>query len=315
MFWIALMGAGAALANPPEVAATTVETREGPRPGGVSVEWAWEWDKGGEDWGSGWNVEVRVDNSSNGVIEVDWDRSVFVDADGRSGGIVPGSTRRGDVGLELPPSVVPPGSWFQEAVIRRDDVSLDLVEALVFEAVDGAEVGATLAIEIGGTTAWISDRFRFEVDEELLNELRRAEQEAKQLAAEQAAAARAEQEAARAAREEQLAAEQAILNAAAAAERELYYLREAELAVLEGRESTVRGLTIAPGVALLVVGTMAGLSNLVNEGGGDETFRNVSLGSFGGALVIGLPIYLLGDRRADRIAAEREALEAAPLEE
>lgn len=135
-----------------------VPTGNAAPPDGVRVTWT----------GLAGFVELELSNESAAVVEVDWNRSAFVHADGQSVGVIPGTTKVMDSGRETPPSIIPPGARLEEYIIREDAVSLGDVEPLITVGDIEQEVGVTLALACDGQPSFISEQFRVVVDRERL---------------------------------------------------------------------------------------------------------------------------------------------------
>lgn len=99
---------------------------------------------------------VQIDNRGGDTIDVDWDRSTLVLADGDSSRVIRGETRRMDIGRAQPKATIVPGAHVEEELIP--EVFVEAIEALGDASLDaeppGGIIGARLviAIERGGTT-------------------------------------------------------------------------------------------------------------------------------------------------------------------
>jgi hypothetical protein len=126
-------------------------------PGGAQVEWL---SAAGE-------LTLNISNSGGSVIEIDWNRSAFVDNLGQSDRLAPGSTRRGSIGQTLPPSIIPPGGTLSEALVRVGAVSLDGVAPLL----TAPQAGETATVTISANGRFVTQRFVVAHNPDLLDGL------------------------------------------------------------------------------------------------------------------------------------------------
>ncbi len=155
-----------------DVQAATEMVADGPASGtipGLTVGWE----------PTGGDLSVVIANSSPKVVEVDWNRCAFVNTAGVSVGIVPGSTLKRDVKAAIPPSIIPPGSRLEEALVREDSVNLsdpEHVERLLANAVEGQTTKVVLALSVGGPPVYIIQSFKITVDRGALQTLNHAKE-------------------------------------------------------------------------------------------------------------------------------------------
>jgi hypothetical protein len=69
---------------------------------------------------NGIGLEFR--NTSNDVIEVAWDQSVYIDEDGNSSRLIKGNVNLAEKDRPQPNTVVPPGTKLQETVFPVDHI-------------------------------------------------------------------------------------------------------------------------------------------------------------------------------------------------
>ncbi|MCA9491614.1 MAG: hypothetical protein KC621_16895 [Myxococcales bacterium] len=91
-----------------EMNATTSDQLEG-----VTTEWSTD----------GCRLWLVVRNDALEPIEVDWGRSAIATAGQESASLIPGSSTKLASTLGIPVSVVPPGSYLDEVVLRKDRLS------------------------------------------------------------------------------------------------------------------------------------------------------------------------------------------------
>jgi hypothetical protein len=161
-------------------------------PPGVAAKWTVE----------GCVLRVRLENTGAAPIELDWTRSVYTTASSGAVPLVPGTSSQMSAMISIPPMVVPPGTFGEALVFRKDRLPADGNGCLFDVPSEG-----TLTLSIG--SRWLTQRVTFRPDPEAV-----ARQAAMREAAE--AALLAERQRADAARATATAAAEASRVAAAA---------------------------------------------------------------------------------------------------
>jgi hypothetical protein len=116
-------------------------------------------------------ITMRLQNNSASSVSVFWDRSAYVDSNGLASNVMPGMTKFKDVGLSVPPSVVPAGAAIQEAVVPRSQVQGTKTERLLSVADVDRQVSVSLAVDMGGTPIGLTQRFDITLDRTALDQL------------------------------------------------------------------------------------------------------------------------------------------------
>ncbi len=101
-------------------------------------------------------------NTSPAMLELDWTRSVFVDASGRARPVIHKGVRFNDRAAATAPSLIPPNSTLDDFVFPSDGITLDRtwVSPAVFERMEpGTNMSVTLNIKAGDKV--VLQTFRF----------------------------------------------------------------------------------------------------------------------------------------------------------
>ncbi len=113
---------------------------------------------------------LSVVNERQETIELDWNKSAFVHTNGQSVGVIPGATRRANVGAVLPPSVIPGLAAFTDIVVAREDVTIKEVKPLLDSDTTGV-VNLVLSTNVGS----IDHRWKRWIDTDAYSRMTEAE--------------------------------------------------------------------------------------------------------------------------------------------
>ena len=135
------------------------------------------------EWGvTGCNLSVKVYNDTTTPIQVDWVRSVYTPEGSASVALVPGTSSKLSASINIPPMMIPPNSYAQEIVFRKDRLPSSTEVGCLFDTPSTGTV--MLAID----QSWYSQKFSFEVDKSALEAAEKARRDAEYAAARAACA-------------------------------------------------------------------------------------------------------------------------------
>lgn len=118
-------------------------------------------------------IQLDIENSTESVLELDWNRSAFVAPDGTSGKVLHDKASASDARASLPPTIVPPGTRFRGLVFSAGSVVEDrlsrsgyrlapmLPDGPSSSAMVGRAFGIVLAIQ-GASKPFFDYRFQVE---------------------------------------------------------------------------------------------------------------------------------------------------------
>lgn len=106
---------------------------------------------------AGCNLKLQLKNNTNTPIELDWMRSVYAPKGEAAVALVPGSSSKVSSMIAIPPMVVPPSSFAEEYVFRKDNLPTD-GDGCLFRVPSSAVV--TLSI----SGKWLVQPMEFEID-------------------------------------------------------------------------------------------------------------------------------------------------------
>lgn len=139
-----------------------LEVRQQSAPPGLTVTWGLV---------EGCELGVRVDNGRPDPVTVEWDRSTFTPEGAASVGLVPGYSSKFSQQLMIPSSTVPPSSFIEERVYRRDRMVGDGAACIA-----DPPQSATALLSING--AWSIARLDFSIDQAAVDARLAAERKA-----------------------------------------------------------------------------------------------------------------------------------------